>query len=110
MLMYELFRTGQLQVTDGCQKLVKLLPTLIRDPKKPEDILKMDGDDPADSARYGIKSHLSPGKMPKADALAEKVKDLSPTSRAIWMRKAEEKSAVRVNPISGRRWRPGMRV
>ncbi len=34
---------------------------LTRDPVNVEDCLKCDGDDPADSARYGLKSALEPG-------------------------------------------------
>jgi phage terminase large subunit len=57
-LMYELLRAGQWTISDACEKLVKSLPTLVRDAKKPEDIAKTPGDDEADAARYGIKSRI----------------------------------------------------
>ncbi len=58
---------------DTCPQLVKCLPTLIRDDKHPgkiEDVLKVDhtenqiGDDPADSARYGLKTKYGEAQVP----------------------------------------------
>jgi hypothetical protein len=38
-----------------CPELIKTIPTLVFDPKRVEDVLKVDGDDPYDSTRYLIK-------------------------------------------------------
>ena len=38
----------------NCTNLIRVLPTMVSDPIRPEDVLKMDGDDPYESARYGL--------------------------------------------------------
>lgn len=72
-LMYQLLETDNWTISSACTKLIEILPTLTRDPDKTEDILKIDGDDPADSARYGLKSKLAPGKKPIEVRVAERV-------------------------------------
>jgi hypothetical protein len=95
MLMYELLRTDKWIITQNCYELLESLPVLTRDESNIEDILKSDGDDVADSARYGIKSRLDPrrtslsGREANLAARAERITTSDPTSRAIWMRKAE---------------------
>jgi PBSX family phage terminase large subunit len=48
-------------IFENCAKLIECLPTLLSDPHRPEDVLKVnagedgqDGDDPYDAARYGL--------------------------------------------------------
>jgi phage terminase large subunit len=61
-LMHQLIDHGQWTISrDKCPKLIECLPTLMRDMERnSEDVLKVDwtetyiGDDPADSARYGL--------------------------------------------------------
>jgi hypothetical protein len=97
MLMYQMLDAGEWLLTDNCIELLRTLPTLVRDSARVEDIEKMDGDDPADAARYGLKSrygaHLSRGlsdrRMPLADRLAARVVSADPTVRAIQARKAQ---------------------
>src|SRR5579864_576245 len=43
-------------LTDNCIELIRTLPSLVRDQARVEDVEKIDGDDPADAARYGLKS------------------------------------------------------
>src|ERR1700682_3583538 len=43
-------------ITDNCAKLIECIPLLVRDTGRIEDIRKVDGDDPADAARYGLVS------------------------------------------------------
>lgn len=43
-----------LQIFNTCAGIIKVMPSLVRDPKNPEDVKKVDGDDPYDSARYGL--------------------------------------------------------
>lgn len=60
-LMQSMFKSGTLKVFDDCKKLIKWLSLAQRDPKRPEDVLKQDGDDLGDSARYLIKtSEITP--------------------------------------------------
>ena len=56
MLMYQMLEAGEWLLTDNCIELIRTLPNLVRDPARIEDVEKMDGDDPADAARYGLKS------------------------------------------------------
>ena len=95
MLMYQMLQDGQWLVGDSCAQLIECLPTLVRDTTNVEDVQKMAGDDPADSARYGLKSRLAPGRAPIEQRVAERVNASDPTSRHIWMEKfeAEERRA-----------------
>jgi len=66
-------------ITENCKYLIEGLPTLIRDEKKQNDIVKITPsifDDCADSARYGLKSFLSPKKKPESILKAEKFSTL----------------------------------
>jgi len=111
MLMYELLRTDKWLITKNCEKLIESLPTLTRNGANIEDILKCDGDDVADSARYGIKSRLDPrrtalsGLDANIAARAERIATEDPTSRAIWMRKLESDSRRKPGGTAApRRW------
>jgi phage terminase large subunit len=55
-LMYQLLESDAWVITDNCAKLIDNLPLLIRDDDRVEDIRKVDGDDAADAARYGLVS------------------------------------------------------
>jgi len=55
-LMYQLLESDQWVIADTCTKLIECLPLLVRDDRRSEDIRKVDGDDPADAARYGLVS------------------------------------------------------
>ena len=55
-LMYQLMEMDAWTITENCAKLIACLPLLIRDDRRVEDIRKVDGDDPADAARYGLVS------------------------------------------------------
>jgi phage terminase large subunit len=53
-------------VLDRCRRLIECLPVLQHNPKRPEDVLKVDtdeegngGDDPYDSCRYGVMADYS---------------------------------------------------
>ena len=54
--MYQLLENDAWVITENCAKLIECLPLLVRDERYIEDIRKMDGDDPADAARYGLVS------------------------------------------------------
>ena len=55
-LMYQLLQSDAWLITENCAKLIDCLPQLVRDDRRVEDIRKVDGDDPADAARYGLVS------------------------------------------------------
>jgi phage terminase large subunit len=55
-LMYQLMESNAWLITETCPKLIECIPQLVRDDRRQEDIRKVDGDDPADAARYGLVS------------------------------------------------------
>ena len=55
-LMYQMLESNAWVITENCAKLIECLPLLVRDDRRIEDIRKVDGDDPADAARYGLVS------------------------------------------------------
>ncbi len=107
MLMYQMLDAGEWILTDNCIELLRTLPNLVRDSARVEDVEKMDGDDPADAARYGLKSrygaHLSRGssdrRMPLADRLAARVVSADPTIRAMQARKAQIEETRGTGPV-----------
>ena len=110
MLMYQMLDAGEWVLTENCIELIRTLPNLVRDPARIEDIEKMDGDDPADAARYGLKSRYAvhrggERRMPLADRLAARALSADPTIRAIQARKAqiEETRGGRPVPFLHRR-------
>ena len=54
-----------LQVFSTCTSLIGTMPLLVRDEKRPEDVLKMDGDDDYDDLRYGLTSVIARPKKKK---------------------------------------------
>jgi hypothetical protein len=96
MLMYQMLDAGEWLLTENCIELIRTLPNLIRDPARVEDIEKMDGDDPADAARYGLKSRFAArrgdpngwrSRMPLADRIAAHAYSADPTIHAMQARK-----------------------
>jgi hypothetical protein len=114
MLMYQMLDSGEWLLTENCIELIRTLPNLVRDPARVEDVEKMDGDDPADAARYGLKSRYGarrgdPGgwrsRMPLADRLAARVLSPDPTIGAMQARKAQLEEMRRTQPVRFRRGR-----
>ncbi|HKW89749.1 MAG TPA: hypothetical protein VJN21_13455 [Candidatus Acidoferrales bacterium] len=106
MLMYQMLDAGEWLIADSCPELIRTLPELVRDAVNVEDISKREGDDAADSARYGLKSHASakPGKPPVEQQLAERITSNDATIRAMQIRKFEvERRAANPSVVS----RPG---
>src|SRR5271163_3611251 len=130
-LMYQLLESDAWVITENCIKLIDCLPTLVRDDRRVEDIRKMDGDDPADAARYGLVSggrfagvasafaptragyapplhgpqpHFVSG-MPLGEQIARQVSATDPTSQAIHYQRlqAEAKKQFRPKPLVRRR-------
>jgi terminase large subunit-like protein len=130
-LMYQLLESDAWVITENCAKLIECLPLLVRDDRRVEDIRKMDGDDPADAARYGLVSgprlaglnqsvipsearnlssidpragHFVHG-MPLGEQIARQVSTTDPTSRAIHYQRleSEAKKFFRPKPLPRRR-------
>jgi hypothetical protein len=110
MLMYQMLDANEWLLTDNCIELIRTIPTLVRDMARIEDVEKMDGDDPADAARYGLKSRYatraaySTERLPYEARLASRVLSADPTIRAIQARKAqlEERGRTKFVPRRGR--------
>ena len=104
MLMYQMLDAGEWVLTDNCAELIRTLPNLIRDPGRIEDVLKVNGDDTADAARYGLKSRYgvkqSFAQAPLEQRLAARVTSSDPTVRAIQAMKAQLEETSRVRPVS----------
>jgi phage terminase large subunit len=118
--MYQMLEADAWVITENCAKLIECLPLLVRDDRRVEDIRKMDGDDAADAARYGLVSggrlagvgagnaapgaqqtapHFSAGGparfvtgMPLDEQIARQISATDPTSRAIHSQRLESES------------------
>jgi phage terminase large subunit len=104
MLMYQMLDAQEWLLTENCIELIRTLPNLVRDAARIEDIEKMDGDDAADAARYGLKSRFAGRsgreQLPLEHRLAALVVSDDPTVRAIQARKAQLEESRRAQPIS----------
>ncbi len=96
MLMYQMLDAGEWLLTENCIELLRTIPNLVRDQSRVEDVEKMDGDDPADAARYGLKSryatfHGDPNawrsRIPLTDRIASRAVSPDPTVRALQIRR-----------------------
>jgi hypothetical protein len=109
MLMYQMLDANEWLLTDNCIELIRTIPTLVRDMARIEDIEKMEGDDPADAARYGLKSRYatraaySIEHLPYEARLAARVLSADPTVRAIQARKAQLEEHRRTQFVPRRR-------
>ena len=132
-LMYQLLESNAWVITDNCAKLIECLPQLVRDDRRSEDIRKVEGDDSADAARYGLVSggrlagvgpafvpsragqappfysqegapHFVTG-MPLDEQIARQVSATDPSSRAIHFQRleSEAKKFFRPKPLPRRR-------
>lgn len=123
MLMYQMLQSGHWLIGQNCKELISRIPAAIRDEKHVEDIAKFDavsgegGDDPLDSARYGLKSRHSPGRKPLDVRLKEriavyaatrytKVEEMEPQSVAMLSRRALALESKHKRSRRGRIWHP----
>ncbi len=76
-LMGQLLDSGMWEIGEDCPQLIATLPTLMRDPSNPEDVLKVDysenyiGDDAYDGARMGLQYQLGASIIPPDQMDAE---------------------------------------
>src|SRR5262249_35219438 len=132
---YQLLENNAWLITENCALLIDCLPLLVHDEQpNEEDVRKMDGDDPADAARYGLVSGarlaglhyhrtVIPGEarnlssfgpmaphfvhgMPLGEQIARQVSATDPTSRAIHYQRleAEARRFFRPARFPRRRW------
>ena len=104
-LMYSLLEEGRLFISDACTQLIECLPMLTRDDDDLEDVLKIEGDDPADAARYGIWARMRPGRVPFEVTFQRELSEISdPTSRAIHAKRliAQRDERIRRDGMDGR--------
>ena len=131
-LMYQMMESNTWVITENCERLIDCIPQLVRDERRREDIRKVEGDDPADAARYGLVSggrlagvgpsfgsaragqappFYQPGNaphfvtgMPLGEQIARQVTAEDPTSRAIHYQRleAEAKKFFRPKPLPRR--------
>jgi len=85
----------------------RTIPNLVRDPARVEDIEKMDGDDPADAARYGLKSRYGAGRSwqtraPVEQRIAERITSADPFGRSMQIRKFQIEEKRSIKPVSFR--------
>ncbi len=108
MLMYQMLDSGEWVLTDNCIELIRTLPNLVRDQARIEDVEKMDGDDTADAARYGLKSryatfHGDPNawrsRMPLTDRIASRAVSPDPTVRALQIRRFDIEERRASGPV-----------
>src|SRR5229473_936531 len=132
--MYQLLESDDWAITENCARLIECIPQLVRDTSRIEDIRKVDGDDAADAARYGLVSggrlagvglayvparagqtppfHSPPGTprsvtgMPLDEQIARQISATDPTSRAIHTQRleSEARKQFRPKPLPRRRW------
>lgn len=92
MLMYQLLSDFRWHISSKCELLIATIPSRIHgDEKKAEDVKKVDTedeDDSYDAARYGLASHINPGKRPDREEILEKVTSTDPTVAMIQYQKA----------------------
>src|SRR3989442_9223816 len=55
-MMYQMMESNAWVIAENCAKLIECIPQLVRDNLRDQDIHKVEGDDPADAARYGLVS------------------------------------------------------
>ncbi len=131
-LMYQMLESNAWLITETCPKLIECIPQLVRDDRRQEDIRKVEGDDPADAARYGLVSggrlagvgpafvpsragqappYNSPARpphfvtgMPLGEQIARQVTATDQTSRAIHFQRleSEAKKFFRPKPLPRR--------
>lgn len=77
MLMYEMLKYNRWVISRDCTELIRNIPLFVRDLEgDAEDCLKFAGDDPGDSARYGLKSRFPSREAPRQVQLHNRLFDL----------------------------------
>ncbi len=95
------------QVSEECTHLIACMPSLLRDPKNSEDVLKVDfceneiGDDPYDCAAIGLQYMQRMRPKPDSEKIADAIKGIkSPTQRMIRTLQMEQDFRQRRQPVT----------
>ena len=95
--MYQLMEGEAWVISESCKKLIANLPTLVRDEAPhEEDIRKVDGDDPADAARYGL-VHLKRQlvQLPHEERIKRKQQASSAMEKTVDLETGKEKFVIK---------------
>ena len=92
-------------ISDDCEKLLFAIPRLMRDPKNPNDVLKVKregdpSDDIYDGVRYGLKSKLAAAEVPYV-VMRKRLMDACATN--------QERYILDINLKQNRKSGPGIR-
>jgi hypothetical protein len=85
-------------ILDTCVGLIEILPVLVHDPDNVNDVLKVDGDDHYDSARYGLATREKVQKRKPWEVFAEervKLTNVDGSATDPIQREIEMKRAIR---------------
>lgn len=81
-----LMRTDALQVSSRCESLISKIPEAKRDPKKPEDMFKHEGDDELDAFYKGLLARPMEPQLPRELRISRQVTATDPHNRAMQAR------------------------
>lgn len=90
-LMNYLLVSGGWKISRDCVDLIQTIPGAVRNPRDPEDVLKFDGDDPLDTARYGLKTYQRSPRGNREKLIEAAVKSSDPTIQYLQRAMAEAK-------------------
>lgn len=78
-LTYNLLDRGELFILDNCSEIISAIPSLVRNEKNLEDVLKIDNkaDDCYDGFSYGVFGYLNTKPKPQYQRDAERVANMS---------------------------------
>jgi hypothetical protein len=93
-LLSQLLDADMWHISEDCPRLIECLPSLVRDPKNTEDVMKVDfstnqiGDDPYDGAGMGLQHMLGSSRRPQSEVIAERAREIEdPVTRALFIHK-----------------------
>jgi hypothetical protein len=106
-LITALLRNDGLKVSLVCSNLIKKMPLAMRDPKRPEDGLKCEGDDEIDGLYKGVLARPTEAEMPAAVKIAQQITAVDPHGIAMQSRilaSRERGDGAEVFSLRGRRY------
>lgn len=114
-LMNYLLVSGGWKISKDCVDLIQTIPGAVRNPRDPEDVLKFDGDDALDTARYGLKTYQRSPRGNREKLIEAAVKSSDPTIQYLQRAMAEAKLkngftrpiSLAARPRRGSSWRWG---
>lgn len=104
-LITSMLRSDTLRISATCENLITKIKNAFRDPKKPEDLQKIEGDDELDALYKLVASSPEEPSMPYELRISQRVTATDPHTRAMQARiaEAEERAASGPAFVSMRR-------